>query len=63
LDNDKTKERLQTEMEKAHPNLVTDRIMLQISRYPLESTKKWIVRKEVSQKRIYLSNELKVIPI
>jgi hypothetical protein len=63
LDNGKTKDRLLTKMEEADPKW--EELILLISRYPLESTKKWIVEneKEVMNwefstqncKRIYLS--------
>jgi hypothetical protein len=52
------------QIEKADLNLVTDRLVLQISRYPLASKKNLILSKEeVDQKRIYLSKELKVVAI
>jgi hypothetical protein len=65
LDNGQTKERLLTKMDE-----VKLEVVLQISRYPLASTKKWIEEneKEVlnwkfstqNGRRIYLSRELKV---
>jgi hypothetical protein len=63
LDNSKTKERFQTEIEKVDPNLEKDKLILQISRYRLASTNKWSRGKEISEKKIYLSDELKVVPI
>jgi hypothetical protein len=63
LENDNTKERFRTEIEIADPNLITDSLVLLISRYPLASTRKWIVGKEIYEKRIYLSEELKVVAI
>jgi hypothetical protein len=62
LDNDKTKERFQTKMEKADPNW--DKLVLLISRYSLASKKKWIVfGKEYYEKTIYFCNDLKFVPI
>jgi hypothetical protein len=66
LDNGKTKERLLTKMEEEKWKVV-----LLISRYPLASTKKWIVEneKEVlnwkvgADKTIYFSDELRVVAI
>jgi hypothetical protein len=76
LDNGKTKERLLTKIEEVD---VSDwnwddtfkEVVLQISRYPLASTKKWIEenKKEVSTwdftttRTIRLSKELKVVAI
>jgi hypothetical protein len=67
LDNGKTKERLLTKMEK------TWEVVLQISRYPLASSKNWIVANEkeilnwylssVSRRTICLTKELEVVPI
>jgi hypothetical protein len=71
LDNDKTKERLVTKTEEVDPKL--EKWELLIARFPLVSTKKWIVEneKEVlnwdfcgkNGRKIYLSNELKVVAI
>jgi hypothetical protein len=68
LDNDKTKERLLmlTKMEEKKWNVV-----LQISRYPLASTKEWIDENEKeilnwecgADKTICLIGELKVVAI
>jgi hypothetical protein len=74
LDNYKTKQRLVTKMEEANPKFKKlEELVLLISRYPLASTKKWIEEneKEVMNwdfraqngRRIYLSRELKVVPI
>jgi hypothetical protein len=64
LDNDKTKERFQTKMEEAQENWEKDKLMLQISRYPLASTKKLIVfSKEYYEKTIDLTKELQIVPI
>jgi hypothetical protein len=63
LDNGKTKERLLTKMEKVDPSLENDKVRLQISRHPLTSTNKWIVGKEYHEKIIFLSKELKFVPI
>jgi hypothetical protein len=60
LDNDKTKERLQTKMQE---NRDKDKLMLQISRHPLASTNKWSVGNEYYEKRISFSKELKVVAI
>jgi hypothetical protein len=60
LDNDKTKERLLTEMTEAD-NGNGDQHVLQISR-SLASKKKWI-GKRICQKTIYLTKELKVVPM
>jgi hypothetical protein len=65
LDNGKTNERLLIKMGKKWE------VVLQISRYPLASTKKWIEEneKEVlnwefgADKTIYLSGELRVVAI
>jgi hypothetical protein len=72
LDNGQTKERLLTKMEKADLEKWEGFVLL-ISRYPLASTKKWIAENEkealtwhfrvYNEKRIYLSEELKVVPI
>jgi hypothetical protein len=54
LDNDKTKERLLTEMKETDPNEATN--MLEISRYTLASKKNLIVivsKEEFHQKRIF----------
>jgi hypothetical protein len=61
LDNDKTKERLLTEMIEVNPN----GDVLEISRYPFASNKENLIvtKEEVFQKRIYLSKELKVVAI
>jgi hypothetical protein len=70
LDNDKTKERLVIKMEKAY----LEEWEILISRYPQESTKKWIVENEIevlnwefsatkNGRTIYLSQELKVVAI
>jgi hypothetical protein len=68
LDNDKTKERLLTKMKEEKWEVV-----LLISRYPLASTKKWIVENEkevsnwdlstVSRRTICLNQELKIVAI
>jgi hypothetical protein len=66
LDNDKTKERLLTKMEEEKWEVV-----LQISRYPLAATKKWIEENEkevmdlnsVCRTTILLTEVLKVVPI
>jgi hypothetical protein len=72
LDNGKTKERLQSKMEKVVLKY-SDGVVLLISRYPLGSTKKWIEENEkeiltwvysaTNGRTIYLSDELKVVPI
>jgi hypothetical protein len=63
LDNNKTNERLMTKMGKGHSNLEKcEKIVLWISRNPLES-KIWIGAKDLYQKRIYLTKELKVVAI
>jgi hypothetical protein len=61
LINDKTKEKLMTKMEEADLKKWETFVLL-ISRHPLASKKIWIVNKTYS-KRIYLSNELKFVPI
>jgi hypothetical protein len=71
LDNGKTKERLLTKMEEA--KVLDNWRVLRISRYPLASNKKWIEENEkevlnwdFSEENcstIYLSRELKVVPI
>jgi hypothetical protein len=70
LDNEKTKERLVIEKVQEEE---CEEVVLLISCYPLASTKKWIEEneKEVlnlinyarSGKTIYLSDELKFVPI
>jgi hypothetical protein len=62
LDNGNTKERFQTKMDKSNPKLEMKNLRLHISRYPLASEEKWIMGKEICQKRIYLNKELKVVP-
>jgi hypothetical protein len=62
LDNGKTKERLLIKMEEVDPNLKKHvNPVVQISRYPLASTKKWSLGK--NEKTIYLTKELKVVAI
>jgi hypothetical protein len=71
MDNGNTKERLLTKMEESEMWIECEIVHLLISRYPLASTKIWIVEneKEVliwdlsATRRIYLSKELKVVPI
>jgi hypothetical protein len=64
LENDKTEERFQTKVEKSDLKFIKDKLMLQISRYPLASTKNWIVLgTEYYEKTIYLTDELKFVPI
>jgi hypothetical protein len=74
LENEKTKERLLTRMDKAKapdPDLDEwEEVVLLISRYPLASNKKWIVENEKDAlkwdfsgyRTIYLSEDLKVVP-
>jgi hypothetical protein len=71
LVNDKTKERLQTKMEPIPDDW--EEVYLLISRYPLASTKKWIEENEKEvlvydlnedkDRRIYLTEELKIVAI
>jgi hypothetical protein len=76
LDNEKTKERVLTKMEEATmQEKKWQGVMLLISRYPLASTKKWIVANEkevlnldffegyAHRRIIYLSDELNVVQI
>jgi hypothetical protein len=61
LDNGKTKERFQTQLKN---NPSWDKLVLLISRYLLASNmKKWIAVKEIYEKKIYLTKELKVVAI
>jgi hypothetical protein len=62
LINDNTREGLMTKMEEADLEKWETFVLL-ISRHPLASTNKWIVGKEYYEKRIYLYNELEVVPI
>jgi hypothetical protein len=71
LDNDKTKERLLIKMKEVDKK---EWEVLLIARYPVESTNEWIDENEnevfdwnwekefTSDKTIYLSKELKVVP-
>jgi hypothetical protein len=61
LINDKTRERLMTKMEETDLK-EWETFVLLISRHPLASTKIWM-DKEYSGKWIYLSNDLKFVPI
>jgi hypothetical protein len=72
LDNGKTKERFLTKMEVVNVPEQREYVVLLISRYPLASTKKWIVENEKellnlefnaveNDRTIYLVKELKVI--
>jgi type II secretory pathway component PulF len=63
LDNGKTNERFQTEMEEADPDLEEwEEVVLQVSRYP-HAEKNLIVGKEIGEKTIILSDELKIVAI
>jgi hypothetical protein len=60
LDNGKTKERLLIEIEEA-TNM--EKWLLQVSRFPLASPKKWNVGNEIYQRKMYLTKELKFVAI
>jgi hypothetical protein len=64
FDNGKTKERFQAEMQEAGPKLQKEgKIPFLIKRLPLASKNKIVFGKEYDEKTIYLSKELKVVPI